>query len=303
MKNIVFFVIAVIVFVSCGQSYEEQQRISKAERARLAKEDSAALKIGVLPTIDCLPLYVAKERRFFDTLGVDIRLKPYTSQIDCDDALLKGRIEGSVTDLVKGEWMKKKGLELRYATATQARWQFVTNRLSRVSELKQLNDKMVAMARFSATHLLAEMCVDSAKLQRDNVYLVQINDPNICLKMLHNNEIDAMLLPEPQATEARLWKHPVLMDTEKRDIRLGVVAFRENGLRSKERQRQYAAFLKAYNVAVDSINKFGVSAYAPIVKKYMKAEAQTISKLPKINFTHTAPPREKDLNRARNWLK
>jgi NitT/TauT family transport system substrate-binding protein len=56
-------------------------------------------------------------------------------------------------------------------------------------------------------------------------------------------------------------------------------------------------------VAVDSINKFGISADAPSLKKYMKAEAQTISKLPKIIFTHTAPPREKDLNRARNWLK
>lgn len=67
------------------------------------------------------------------------------------------------------------------------------------------------MARFSATHLLAELCIDSARLKRDDVFLVQINDPNICLKMLQNNELDAMLLPEPQATSARLWKNPVLL--------------------------------------------------------------------------------------------
>ena len=302
MKNIVFFVIAVIVFVSCGQSYEEQQRISKAERARLAKEDSAALKIGVLPTIDCLPLYVAKERRFFDTLGVDIRLKPYTSQIDCDDALLKGRIEGTVTDLVKTEGMKKKGIPLRYATATQARWQLVANRLSRISEMKQLTDKMVAMARFSATHMLAELCIDSAHLKRDDVFLIQINDPNICLKMLKNNELDAMMLPEPQATSARIWKNPVLFDTENRDIRLGIIAFRENVLKGKERNRQYAAFLKGYNAAVDSINQYGISSYAPLVKKYMKVDEQTVRQLPKIKYTHITAPREKDIARAQKWL-
>ena len=302
MKRILYFVVAVVVLASCGESYEEQQRVSRAERVRLAREDSAALKVGVLPTMDCLPLYVAKERRLFDTLGVDIRLKTYSSQIDCDAALLKGRIEGSVTDLVKTEGMKKKGTALRYATATQARWQFVANRLSRISEMKQLTDKMVAMARFSATHLLADLCVDSVRLKRDDVFLVQINDPNICLKMLQNNEMDAMLLPEPQATSARIWKNPVLFDTEQRDIRLGVIAFREKALKGKERNRQYAAFLKGYNAAVDSINQYGISAYAPLVRKYMKVDEKTVRQLPKIKYTHISAPREKDVARAQNWL-
>lgn len=302
MKRILYIVLAIVLLASCSESYEEKQRISRAERARLAREDSAALKIGVLPTMDCLPLYVAKERRLFDTLGVDIRLKPFNSQIDCDAALLKGQLEGTVTDLVKTEGMKKKGTPLRYATATQARWQFVANRLSRITEMKQLTDKMVAMARFSATHLLAELCVDSAHLKRDDVFLIQINDPNICLKMLQNNELDAMLLPEPQATSARIWKNPVLFDTENRDIRLGVIAFREKVLTGKERKRQYAAFLKGYNAAVDSINKYGISAYAPLVKQYMKVDDQTIRQLPKIKYTHIAPPREKDIARAQKWL-
>lgn len=302
MKKILCIIFACVLLASCSESFEEKQRISRAERIRLAKEDSAALKIGVLPTMDCLPLYVAKERRLFDTLGVDIRLKPYNSQIDCDAALLKGRLEGSVTDLVKGEGMKQKGTALRYATATQARWQFVANRLSRINELKQLTDKLVAMARFSATHLLAELCIDSARLKRDDVFLVQINDPNICLKMLQNNELDAMLLPEPQATSARLWKNPVLFDTEQRDIRLGVIAFREKVLQGKERSRQYAAFLKGYNAAVDSINRYGIQSYAPLVKKYMKVDEKTIRQLPKIKYTHIVAPREKDVLRAQKWL-
>ncbi len=302
MKKILCIIFACVLLASCSESFEEKQRISRAERIRLAKEDSAALKIGVLPTMDCLPLYVAKERRLFDTLGVDIRLKPYNSQIDCDAALLKGRLEGTVTDLVKGEGMKQKGTALRYATATSARWQFVANRLSRINELKQLTDKLVAMARFSATHLLTELCIDSARLKRDDVFLVQINDPNICLKMLQNNELDAMLLPEPQATSARLWKNPVLFDTEQRDIRLGVIAFREKGLQGKERSRQYAAFLKGYNAAVDSINRYGIQSYAPLVKKYMKVDEKTIRQLPKIKYTHIVAPREKDVLRAQKWL-
>jgi len=296
MKKLIYIGLLLAVLVSCESNYEEQKRLSKAERLRLAKEDSAALKVGTLPTMDCLPLFLAKEHCMYDTAKADIRLKNYFSQIDCDAALMKGRLQGNVTDLVRAERMKKKGYVLRYATATNLSWQFVTNRRSRLSELKQMNDKMVAMARFSGTHMLAEMAVDSAKLKRDNVFLVQINDPNIRLKMLLNNEIDAMLLPEPQATAARLWKHPVLMDTKEKDIRLGVIVFREKDLKSKERQKQYAEFIKGYNTAVDSINKYGVKTYATLIRKYMKAEQSTIDALPDIKFERVKAPREKDLS-------
>ena len=53
MKKILYIVLMVAAMVSCGSDYEEQKRLSKAERLRLAKEDSAALKVGTLPTMDC----------------------------------------------------------------------------------------------------------------------------------------------------------------------------------------------------------------------------------------------------------
>ena len=41
--------------------------------------------------------------------------------------------------------------------------------------------------------------------------------------MLLNNEMDAMLLTEPQATTARIYKNDVLMDSRDKDMRLGVI--------------------------------------------------------------------------------
>lgn len=55
----------VTLIASCGVSYKESKRLSRLERARLAKEDSAALKIAVMPTLDCLPMYVAREYKWF----------------------------------------------------------------------------------------------------------------------------------------------------------------------------------------------------------------------------------------------
>ena len=75
MKKIFPLLIAIILVSSCGQSYQEKQRISRQDRARLDSIDKASLKVGVMPTLDCLPLYIAKEERLFDTLGVSVHLK------------------------------------------------------------------------------------------------------------------------------------------------------------------------------------------------------------------------------------
>lgn len=232
-KYIVFFLLAAVIMTGCGQSYEEKQRLSRAEQARLHREDSLALKIGVMPTLDCLPIYVAKDYGLFDSTKADIRLKPFKAQIDCDAALMKGAIEGCITDIVRGQWMKGKGTALDYVAATNTYWQLVSNRLARIRRINQMNDKMIAMARFSATALLADYAVDSAKLKSEDVFKVQINDVNLRLQMLMNNEMDAVLLPEPQATTARLYKNPVLMDSRDKDMWLGVIAFRKKDMKDE----------------------------------------------------------------------
>lgn len=303
MRRYCILIILSLFLFSCGKSYEEQKRLSRAEKARLAKEDSLALKVGTLPTLDCLPLFVAYDHHFFEKFGEDVRIKPYQSQIDCDDAMLKGKIEGNVTDVVRAQRMRHRGTALRYVAATNAYWQLFGNRLSRIHEVKQLQDKMVGMARYSVTDMLTSMAVDSAKLKSEYVFRIQINDPVIRLRMLVNNELDAMFFTEPQATAARIQKHPVLMDSRKKDLWMGAIVFKEKAIADKRRQKQLTAFIKAYNEACDSINQRGMAFYGDIIKKYTKADDRTVKALPVLKFEHAKAPRQKDLDRADQWLK
>ena len=167
MKQLIPLISVLLLMVACGQSYEETKRISRQQRLEAMRQDSAAFKIAVMPTLDCLPLYVAQHYQLFDTIQGGVRLKFYHAQMDCDTAIERGRVEGVVTDLVRAKRMESKGLKLRYVAATNAYWQFITNRRSRVSELKQMTDKMVAMARFSVTDMLSYMAADSARLNTE----------------------------------------------------------------------------------------------------------------------------------------
>ena len=301
-KILPLVLLGLLLLVGCSESYEETKRITRAQRLKAMREDSAALKVAVLPTLDCLPIYLAKEHQMFDT-AVDIRLKLFTAQMDIDTALTNRRVEVGVSDLVRMERLKKQGDSLRYITSTNAYWQLVTNRNARLSNLKHLDDKMLAMTRYSVTDLLGDLAVDSAKLKTERVFRIQINDVNVRLKMLENNEMDALILTEPQAAQARLLKHKVLMDTRKLDMQMGVIVSQWKGMDEENRAKQLRAFTRGYNKACDSINQYGIERYAPLIEKYCRVKSEALKEISKdLKFHRIALPREEDVERAKKWL-
>lgn len=303
MKKMFSVMVCLLLLAACGQSYEETKRISRQNRLEAMRKDSAALKVAVMPTLDCLPLYVAQHYQLFDTLFDGVRLKYYTAQMDCDTAMEHGRVEGSVTDLVRAMRMNKRGTKLRYVAITPAYWQLISNRNARIRQLKQLDDKMMAMTRYSATDMLSDYVIDSVKLTDDRVFKVQINDVNVRLQMLLNNEMDALWLTEPQATAARMMKHPVIADSRSMGLRLGVVAFREQEMHHSSRAKQLSLFVKAYNQACDSINKYGIGHFRNLIVERFKVKKQLVDSLPQdIKYPHAQGPRQNDVAVVEKWL-
>ncbi len=304
MKKIVpIILICSLLLVACGRSYEETKRITRQQRKEAMRKDSAALKVAVMPTLDCLPMYVAEHYQLFDTLRGGVRLKFYMAQMDCDTALERGRVEGTISDMVRAKRMERRGTKIRYVASTNAYWQLIANRNARVRQLKQLDDKMVAMTRFSATDMLTDMVVDSVKLDKDRVFKVQINDVSVRLLMLQNNEMDAMWLTEPQATVARMLKHNVVYDTGKEGLQLGVLVFREKEMQRQARSQQLKLFVDAYNQACDSINKYGVRHYRHLIVERCRMKQNMVDSVPnRLKYEHAHGPKEKDLEMVEKWL-
>ncbi|MBQ8949078.1 MAG: ABC transporter substrate-binding protein [Prevotella sp.] len=313
MKRLVIGIALIGLLAGCGQSYEETKRLKQERQQKALREDSAALKVAVLPTLDCLPLYVAKERQMFDS-AVDIRLKRFTAQMDCDTALLRGRVEVAVSDLVRMEKWKaesgkrkveggKRNVMPHYLTATNAYWLLIGNRNQRITDMKHLDDRMLAMTRYSVTDLLGDLAVDSAKLKTERVFRIQVNDVDVRLDMLENNVMDALLLTEPQLTQALLGKHHLLLDTRKLDMWMGVLAEDSVTMSHPNRQQQRKVLIEGYNKACDSLNHYGVKHYANVVRKYYHLSEQALRQLPDtLRYHHVQAPREKDVARAKQWL-
>ena len=62
-------------------------------------------------------------------------------------------------------------------------------------------------------------------------------------------------------------------------------------------------FLKGYNDACDSINKFGVRHYKDVIRKYYTISEPALKSLPDtLKYNHAEAPRQKDVERAQQWL-
>ncbi len=237
---------ALLTMVSCNDA-EKRERISREQREAERKADSAALKIAVLPTMDCLPIVVAKELRLFDTLNVDVRLRRYNALSECRKALKDGIVEGADTNMT---------------------FYLLTAKKARLSRISQLSDKMIAADRDGLSKKMAEAAIDSMLRKKQHVFIVQVEDLNVRYDMLQNGNMDAAMLPEPYATMARKIgaKEISLKPYYKDTVKATGVVFREEAMKHPDRQKQRALFDKALKAAKDSIEKYGAERYVKWLK-------------------------------------
>ena len=299
MKRINYLLIlAVLTLVSCGKSDKELQAERQAQKVAEREAYQKAYKIAVMPTMDCLPAYLLKDSLLYDTAKVDIRLCRFNAQMDCDTAMIGGSVQAAFSDLVRTERLKHRNKVLmHYLTDTNLNWQLIADKDSKLKQLSDLSDKIVAMTRFSGTDLLTDMAVKKAK-PKYQVFRVQVNDVLVRLAMLQNHEIDAYWFAEPEITKALSADNNSLFNSEDAGVHLGVVAIMDK----VRRQDEEAAFAAAYDKAVEQINKNGVKYYSALIQKYMKVDESVVRALPDIKYTKIGPPRKANLLMARNFL-
>lgn len=291
-------ILAVLTLVSCGKSDKELQAERQAQKLAEREAYQKAYKIAVMPTMDCLPAYLLKDSLLYDTAKVDIRLCRFNAQMDCDTAMIGGSVQAAFSDLVRTERLKHRNKVLmHYLTDTNLNWQLIADKDSKLKQLSDLSDKIVAMTRFSGTDLLTDMAVKKAK-PKYQVFRVQVNDVLVRLAMLQNHEIDAYWFAEPQITKALSADNNSLFNSEDAGVHLGVVAIMDK----VRRQDEEAAFAAAYDKAVEQINKNGVKYYSALIQKYMKVDESVVRALPDIKYTKIGPPRKANLLMARNFL-
>lgn len=300
---ILFPFVSCLLLCACGQrasSAGEAKADAPAWGMKWAGKGSSShadMTVAVMPMWDCLPLAVAYDRGFFEKKGIKVNLKFYDSQMDCDNALRGGGVNAGVTDIVRADRLQRQGVALTYITATETQWKLIANKNARLKTTSQLGDKMVAMARYSATDLFTTLMLNEGK-PKNTVFRLQVNSLHTRLKMILCNAMDAAWLPEPQATQAIRAGHNILPVKAIEDLRMGTIVMKTDSTPTIDNSGKVNNFIMAYNQAVDSINHYGAEKYAETVSRLCNVDKTTLKALNKYRFTHARQPRQCDLEKA-----
>lgn len=299
MKNLLAILLTALLLAGCHSG----PSATAPDAEELRKADSLALKVALMPTLDCLPFYYAEKCGIFKELGVDVRLLTFKAQMDCDTAFARHHTDVSYTDLIRAALLQSKGTGLYVIMQADGHHELVTLKTRRIRQARHLKERTVGMARHSVTDLLLDTVIGQARLDAFTVYHPQINDINLRCGMLLNGTIDAAFLPEPYITQAKNEGHRSIYDSRKQHIRLMAFMATAEATNDKRKQEQIRRLLQGYDKAAERINREQMSDSLRHILLQYPVTATTIDSLRLPTFGKAGKAQADNVSTAIRFLK
>ncbi|MCY4009255.1 MAG: MetQ/NlpA family ABC transporter substrate-binding protein [Anaerolineaceae bacterium] len=269
----------------------------------LAQEEAKEpdLRIGVLPVLNTLPLYVAQEAGFFAEEGVSVELVPFQSGLDRQTALLAGVTDASNDDLI-GVLLLNAGdvsvRVVRHDPPAEVFFALIAGPESDLESAADLAGASIGISHNTLIQYLTDTMLSSEGLSAEDVEYVEIAEIPVRYQLLLQGQIDAATLPEPLIQAALGSGGRVLIDDSALGYVPTVLSFRADSL--AEKGEAVRAFLAAYERAVTALNAGG-EAYREVMGANIQMPPPLIPILPVPTFFPASVPSEEDFQAVQDW--
>jgi NitT/TauT family transport system substrate-binding protein len=220
---------------------------------------TAPIRVGMLPILDGMPMYVAQAEGYFAEENVTVEFIPVASAAERDQLMQAGQIDAMINDLVSTMLYNRDRTEIvivrfaRTATPSYPQFRVLAAADSGILSPDDLRGVQVAVSEGTVIAYTTDRLLQGAGLT--NVEIETLAVPNIVERMtlLGSGQVQAANLPDPLASLAILNGASVVIDdTADPDIGSSVISFRAEYLRSNP--DSVRGFLAAVERAVADIN-------------------------------------------------
>lgn len=228
-----------------------------------APPSAQPLRIGVLPVLNTLPIFVAQQAGFYDKLGVNVELVPVESARDRAIAQQAGEIDVANADVV-GTVLQVKGGQavkiVRHDTFTSDYrfFSIVTGATSGLTTVDALtaalaaDEAQIAISQNTVIEYLATMMLRNAGYEPEEDDYLEVAAIPVRLEQIAQGTVAAALLPEPLTTLATTVQGGAAV-ADDNGIGFIPVVLSVNQSTIDARPGDVCAFLKAYEMAVQAI--------------------------------------------------
>lgn len=262
---------------------------------------NSQLTIGVMSSMDYLPLAVAKENGFFEQEGVYVTINKFYSANERDAAFQSGNLDGTILDYTGAAIQRAGGIDLRVTSQCDGSFVLVAAKDSKANTLHDLKGMRLAVSRNTVIDFCTDWVLQDANIDLSEVEKVEINKIPLRLEMLRNGKIDATMLPDPFVTIALDDGNKSIVDIKELDLRVTGIAFHDGAI--AEKQLAIKNFYRAYNMAVELINSQPTSTFNDLLVAEIGVPSNLVSKIELPKYSKAQLPLEKDLQKVELWLK
>ena len=267
------------------------------------------LRVGVLPVMNTMPLYVAAQQGFYDQHGLNVELVPVESARDRSIGLQTGQLDVGNNDVMGAVLQVASGDELKIVrhdsfAAGVPFFSIVTSAESGLDTVEKLiaaleaDTAQVAIGHNTVTEYMAYRMLQDAGYEPEADDWLEVSAIPLRLEQMAQGLVAAALLPEPLTTLAvnEQGATAVLQDS---DVEFVPVALTVTQAAIDQRPADICAFLAAYQQAVAAINA-DPEAYRHMDELRIPAPILDTYAVPTFSEPHV--PTEAEIALVQDWM-
>lgn len=273
---------------------------------QVAAADKVHIRLGSLPVLQALPIYVAEERGLFSANGIDVEIIPFNTAAEKDIALTSGSIDGYFGDLLTPIVLKGNGRDVvitakTYDTAYDKRmFGILAKPGSNYESAKDLSDVPVAVASNSVVDYVTDALLRKNGVPAEKIKTIEAKNIGLRMQMVMTGQVEAAALPEPLVTAALDKGAKLLADDSGLSESQTVLVF--NTPFAKNNPAAVKKFLEVCEKARLTIND-EPDAVRPIMVKHVRLPEALQRSYPVPRFPKVGAPDRDAVNTISAWLK
>jgi len=221
----------------------------------------APVRIGVLPTEDSLPLWVADEAGLFEKAGLDVTFVNFQAAAERDAAFTAGEIDAFMGDIIASALLEQGGSGVTIgtvmlgATPAEGRFGIAVPADSAYQDLTALAGVKVGTSSGTIQEYVLDGLMRQAGVAADKVAKEEVKKVPVRFELLMKGQLKAAALPEPFLSLAEAQGAKILADdTKGENISQTVLGFSDEYLAAEGGIESMTKLLEVWDEAVALVN-------------------------------------------------
>ena len=238
--------------------------------SRVCAEDTS-LRVALLPILDSLPFYFAKQTGIMKAHGVEAEALPVASALERDQLMQSGRLDGMLTEMITTASFNRSSLTLKIVRNARISYpdypmfRILATPGSPVRSPTNLKGSPIAISKNTIIEFVTDQLLLNAGIRKEDIVKQSVPVIPERFQLLMQGRIKAATLPDPLARSAmEAGAIEIASDTSYPRCAVSVLAFTNRSV--NEKTDALRRFLAAWDEAAALINRNPESARVIMLK-------------------------------------